>query len=388
MRTARRIAAIPPYLFAEIDRKVAERKAAGVDVVSFGIGDPDLPTPDFVVEELTRAAGDPSTHQYPSYFGLPSFRRAIADFYRRRFGVELDPDTQVLPLIGSKEGIAHLPWAFVDPGDQVLVTEPGYPVYEVGTTLAGGEPVHLPLTAEQGWFPDLAAVDPSAAPRAKLLWLCYPSNPTGAVATLDQLQEAVGFAAGRDLLLAYDNAYSEITYDGFVAPSVLQAPGAMDVAVEFGSLSKIFNMTGWRIGWAVGSPVAVEALGRVKTNIDSGIFNAVQRAGVAALESGMPHLPGLVETYRRRRDRIMEVFWEAGWEVAAPKGALYVWLPTPPGESSVDFTARLLDEAGVVVAPGTGYGPSGEGYIRLSLTIPDARLEEGCERVRKALVGR
>jgi LL-diaminopimelate aminotransferase len=388
MRTARRIEAIPPYLFAEIDRKIAERKAAGVDVISFGVGDPDLPTPDFVVAELARAAGDPSTHQYPSYFGLPSFRRAVADFYRRRFGVELDPDTQVLPLIGSKEGIAHLPWAFVDPGDQVLVTEPGYPVYEVGTILAGGEPVHIPLTASDGWFPDFAAVDPSTAPRAKLLWLCYPSNPTGAVATAGQLTEAVRFAADRDLLLAYDNAYSEITYDGFVAPSVLQVPGATEVALEFGSLSKIFNMTGWRIGWAVGNPVAIEALGRVKTNIDSGIFNAVQRAGVAALESGMPHLPGLLETYRRRRDRIMEVFWDAGWKVDAPKGALYVWLPTPPGESSVDFTARLLDEAGVVVAPGTGYGPSGEGYIRLSITIADSRLEEGCERVRKALVGR
>jgi LL-diaminopimelate aminotransferase len=388
MRTARRIDAIPPYLFAEIDRKIAERKAAGVDVISFGIGDPDLPTPDFVVEELARAAADPSTHQYPSYFGLPSFRRAIADFYRRRFGVELEPDTQVLPLIGSKEGIAHPPWAFVDPGDQVLVTEPGYPVYEVGTILAGGEPVHIPLTAEEGWFPNFASFDPSTAPRAKLLWLCYPSNPTGAVATLDQLEGAVRFAADRDLLLAYDNAYSEITYDGFVAPSVLQMPGAMDVALEFGSLSKIFNMTGWRIGWAVGSATAIEALGRVKTNIDSGIFNAIQRAGVAALESGMPHLPGLLETYRRRRDRIMEVFWDAGWKVDAPKGALYVWLPTPPGESSVDFTARLLDEAGVVVAPGTGYGPSGEGYIRLSITIPDSRLDEGCERVRKALVGR
>jgi LL-diaminopimelate aminotransferase len=388
MRTARRIDAIPPYLFAEIDRKIAERKAAGVDVISFGIGDPDLPTPDFVVEELARAARDPSTHQYPSYFGLPAFRRAIADFYRRRFGVELDPDTQVLPLLGSKEGIAHLPWAFVDPGDQVLVTEPGYPVYEVGTILAGGQPAYIPLSAEDGWFPDFAAVDPATAPGAKLLWLCYPSNPTGAVATVDQLEQAVRFAADRDLLLAYDNAYSEITYDGFVAPSVLQVPGATEVALEFGSLSKIFNMTGWRIGWAVGSPVAIEALGRVKTNIDSGIFNAVQRAGVAALESGMPHLPELLATYKRRRDRIMEVFWDAGWKVEAPKGALYVWLPTPPGESSVDFTARLLDEAGVVVAPGTGYGPSGEGYIRLSITIPDSRLDEGCERVRKALVGR
>jgi LL-diaminopimelate aminotransferase len=388
MQTARRIAAIPPYLFAEIDRRIAEKRATGVDVISFGIGDPDLPTPEFIVEELARAAHDPSTHQYPSYFGLPEFREAIADFYQRRFGVALDPATEVLPLIGSKEGIAHLPWAFVDPGDPALVTEPGYPVYEVGTILAGGEPVHLPLSAEQGWFPDFGRVDGAVADRAKILWLNYPSNPTAAVATLPQFEEAVRFAADHGLLLAHDNAYSEITFDGFVAPSVLEVPGAMDVAVEFGSLSKIFNMTGWRIGWAVGNPVAIEALGRVKTNIDSGIFNAVQRAGLAALRSGMPHLPELVATYQRRRDRIMEVFWEAGWKVEAPKGALYVWLPTPPGESSVQFTKRLLDDAGVVVAPGSGYGPSGDGYVRLSLTIPDARLEEGCERVRKALVGR
>jgi LL-diaminopimelate aminotransferase len=388
MQTARRIAAIPPYLFAEIDRKIAAKRAQGVDVITFAVGDPDLPTPDLVVEALAEAARDPATHQYPSYFGLPAFRDAVAAFYQRRFGVTLDPGSQVLPLIGSKEGIAHLPWAFVDPGDAVLVTEPGYPVYEVGTLLAGGEPVHLPLRADEGWFPRFERVDPAVADRAKLLWLGYPSNPTAAVATLEQLETAVRFAADHDLLLAHDNAYSEITYDGFVAPSVLQVPGAAEVAVEFGSLSKTCNMTGWRIGWVVGSPVAIEALGRVKTNIDSGIFNAVQRAGVAALDSGLPHLPGLVATYQRRRDRVMEVFWEAGWKVEAPRGALYVWLPTPPGESSVAFTSRLLDDAGVVVVPGTGYGPSGEGYVRLSLTVPDDRLEEGCERVRKALLAR
>ncbi len=343
MQTARRIAALPPYLFAEIDKRVAAAKAAGIDVISFGVGDPDLPTPDFVVEELARAAHDPSTHRYPSYFGLPDLREAIAVFYQRRFGVTLDPGTQVLPLIGSKEGIAHLPWAFVDPGDPVLVPEPGYPVYEVGTILAGGEPVYVPTSADEGWYPNFARVDRGTADRARILWLNYPSNPTSAVATLDQFEQAVRFAADHDLLLAH--------------------------------------------GWAVGSEVAIEALGRVKTNIDSGIFNAVQRAGVAALQSGMRHLPGLVATYQRRRDRIMDVFWDAGWKVEAPKGALYVWLPTPPGESSVAFTARLLKKAGVVVAPGSGYGPSGEGYIRLSLTIPDSRLEEGCERVRKALLG-
>jgi LL-diaminopimelate aminotransferase len=387
MQTARRIAALPPYLFAEIDRKVAAAKAAGVDVISFGVGDPDLPTPDFIVDELASAAHDPSTHQYPSYFGLPELREVIAAFYQRRFGVELDPGTQVLPLIGSKEGIAHLPWAFVDPGDPVLVPEPGYPVYEIGTILAGGEPVHIPMSADEGWYPNFATVDRAAADRAKVLWLNYPSNPTSAVASLEQLEQAVRFSADHDLLLAHDNAYSEITYDGFVAPSILQVPGALNVAIEFGSLSKTFNMTGWRIGWAVGSEVAIEALGRVKTNIDSGVFNAVQRAAVVALNSDMPHLPEVIATYQRRRDRIMEVFWDAGWKVDAPKGALYVWLPTPPGESSVSFTARLLEDAGVVVAPGTGYGPSGEGFIRLSLTIPDARLEEGCERVRKTLLG-
>jgi LL-diaminopimelate aminotransferase len=387
MQTARRIAALPPYLFAEIDRKVAAAKAAGVDVISFGVGDPDLPTPDFIVDELASAAHDPSTHQYPSYFGLPELREAIAAFYQRRFGVELDPGTQVLPLIGSKEGIAHLPWAFVDPGDPVLVPEPGYPVYEIGTILAGGEAVHIPMSADEGWYPNFATVDRAAADRAKVLWLNYPSNPTSAVASLEQLEQAVRFSADHDLLLAHDNAYSEITYDGFVAPSILQVPGALDVAIEFGSLSKTFNMTGWRIGWAVGSEVAIEALGRVKTNIDSGVFNAVQRAAVVALNSDMPHLPEVIATYQRRRDRIMEVFWDAGWKVDAAKGALYVWLPTPPGESSVSFTARLLEDAGVVVAPGTGYGPSGEGFIRLSLTIPDARLEEGCERVRKTLLG-
>src|SRR6266508_3313008 len=381
MQTARRIAALPPYLFAEIDKRVAAAKAAGVDVISFGVGDPDRPTPGFIVEELARAARDPSTHQYPSYFGLPELREAIAGFYERRFGVKLDPTTQVLPLIGSKEGIAHLATAFVDPGDPVLIPEPGYPVYEIGTILSGGQPVQIPMSAAEGWYPDFSKVDGAVADQAKILWLNYPSNPTAAVATLDQFERAVRFSADHDLLRAHDNAYSEITYDGFVAPSILEVPGALDVAVEFGSLSKIFNMTGWRIGWVVGSEVVIEALGRVKTNIDSGVFNAVQRAAVAALDSGMPHLPELVATYQRRRDRIMEVFWDAGWRVDAPKGALYIWLPTPPGESSVAFTARLLEEAGIVVAPGTGYGPSGEGFIRLSLTIPDARLEEGCHGI-------
>ena len=386
--TAARVRDLPAYLFAEIDRRKAAARLAGRELISFGTGNPDLPTPEPVVEELIRVVRDPANHRYPDFYGLPEFRRAVADHYARRFGVVLDPDTQVLPLIGSKEGIAHLPWAVTDPGQPVLVCEPAYPVYEVGALLAGARPVLVPLRADNGWFPDLAAIDPGLAAEARIVWLCYPSNPTAAVATLDQLEEAVRFATRHRVLLAYDNAYSELTYDGFVAPSVLQVPGADQVAVEFGTLSKTFNMTGWRLGWMVGNREVVAALGRLKTHLDSGVFNAVQRAGVAALDGGMPHLPELVATYQRRRDLVVGAFRKAGWDLPSPRGAMYVWLPTPPGESSVAFTARLLDQAGVVVAPGTGYGPSGEGYIRLSITIPDSRLEEGCERVRKALVGR
>src|SRR6266496_2625115 len=369
MQTARRIAALPPYLFAEIDKRVAAAKAAGVDVISFGIGDPDMPTPGFIVEELARAARDPSNHQYPSYFGLPELREAIANFYERRFGVMLDPATQILPLIGSKEGIAHLPTAFVDPGDPVLVPEPGYPVYEIGTILAGGEPVHIPMSAAEGWYPDFSKVDGAVADRAKILWLNYPSNPTAAVATLEQFERAVAFSADHDLLLAHDNAYSEITYDGFVAPSILQVPGALDVAIEFGSLSKIFNMTGWRIGWAVGNPVAIEALGRVKTNIDSGIFNAVQRAGIAALNGPQDFLDDLRALYQRRRDLVVKTFNEVGWNLQPPRGSVFVWLPVPEGHNSASFATFLLEEAGVVVPPGRGYGVSGEGFIRISLTV-------------------
>lgn len=383
--TASRVRDLPTYLFAEIDLKKAMAKAAGRDIISFGTGTPDLPAPHWVVDELARAARNPANHRYPDFYGLRDFRRAVADHYARRFGVVLDSETQVLPLIGSKDGIAHLPWAVTDPGDPVLVFEPAYPIYEVGARLAGARPVRIPLRADQGWLPDFRAVAPGLADQARLLWLCYPSNPTAAVASLDQLEEAVQFAARHRVLLAYDNAYSELTYDGYVAPSVLQVPGADEVAVEFGTLSKTFNMSGWRLGWMVGNREVVAALGRLKTNIDSGVFNAVQRAGVAALDSGMPHLPELVDTYRRRRDLIVGTFREAGWDVKPPRGAMYVWLPTPMGESSVAFTGRLLDRAGVVVAPGTGYGPSGEGYVRLTLAIPDARIEVGCERILATL---
>jgi LL-diaminopimelate aminotransferase len=335
------------------------------------------------VEALQEAAEDPSTHRYPSYYGLPALRTAVAGWYARRFGVRLDPDTEVQPLIGSKEGIAHLAWAFVDPGDEVLVPDPGYPVYEIGTRLAGGTPVPVPHTAEAGFLPELSAVRPSD--RAKLLWLGFPSNPTAAVAERPLFEEAVGFAREHGLLLAHDIAYSEITFDGYVAPSVLEVPGAKEVAVEFGSASKIFNMTGWRVGWAVGNPDAIRALATVKTNIDSGIFNAVQRATVAGLEGTMDHLGELRETYRRRRDLLVEALNDLGWDLKPPLGSFYVWFPTREGTSSAEFVEMLLDRAGVVVAPGAGYGREGEGYVRASLTVADDRLEEAVARIRGAL---
>jgi LL-diaminopimelate aminotransferase len=383
VRMADRVASLPPYLFAELDRKIEEKRAAGIDVISLGVGDPDHPTPRHVVEALQEAAEDPTTHQYPSYYGLPALRKAVADWYLQRFGVELDPDTEVQPLIGSKEGIAHLAWAFVDPGDEVLVPDPGYPVYEIGTRLAGGTPVALPHREENGFLPVLSDVVVSA--RTKLMWLGFPSNPTAAVAVPPVFQQAVEFAGEHDLLLAHDAAYSEVTFDGFVAPSILQVPGAKEVAVEFGSTSKTFNMTGWRVGWAVGNSEAIRALATVKTYIDSGIFNAVQRAAVAALTGPMDHLQELREVYRKRRDVVVEGLNALGWDLKAPLGSFYIWFRTRGGQSSAEFCELLLERAGVVTAPGPGYGPGGEGYVRISTTVADDRLEEAMTRIRSAL---
>jgi LL-diaminopimelate aminotransferase len=383
VRIADRVKNLPPYLFAELDKKIERKRAEGIDVISLGVGDPDEPTPPHIVEALRDAATDPGTHRYPSYYGMPELRRAISDWYRVRFGVDLDPDTEVQPLIGSKEGIAHIAWAFVDPGDEALIPDPGYPVYEIGTRLAGGEPVFLPHTAGSGFLPELGSARVSAA--TKLLWLGFPSNPTAAVAELPVFEEAVAFAREHDLLLAHDAAYSEMTYDGYVAPSVLEIDGAKDVAIEFGSASKTFNMTGWRIGWAVGNAEAIRALATVKTNIDSGIFDAVQRATIAALTGPMDHLDEARERYRRRRDLLVGTLNDLGWQVKPPLGSFYVWVPTRDGASSAEFGELLLERAGVVVAPGAGYGPSGEGWIRFSLTVPDERLEEAAARIRKAL---
>ena len=383
MRIADRVRELPPYLFAELDKKIEAKRAEGADVISLGVGDPDHPTPRHIVEALQEAAEDPSTHQYPSYYGMPALRKAIADWYMQRFGVELDPETEVQPLIGSKEGIAHLAWAFVDPGDEVLTPDPGYPVYEIGTRLAGGTPVPLPHMAETGFLPDLGSA--AATDRTKLMWLGFPSNPTAAVAELPLFEEAVGFARENDLLLAHDAAYSEMTFDGFVAPSVLQVPGAKDVAVELGSASKTYNMTGWRVGWAVGNAEAIRALATVKTNIDSGIFEGIQRAAIAALTGPTDHLDELRGIYQKRRDLLVGALNDLGWDLKPPLGSFYVWLPTRDNMTSAEFCDLLLDRAAIVAAPGAGYGPQGEGWIRFSLTVPDDRLEEAVARLRKAL---
>jgi len=385
MRSARRIEQLPQYLFAALDKKVSEARSRGVDVISFGVGDPDRPTPAHIVEAASEALRDVSTHQYPSYYGMASFRAAIAAFYERRFSVKLDPDTQVLPLIGSKEGIAHLATAYVDPGDAVLMPDPGYPVYETTAILAGGTATPLPLTEENGFRPDLSLIDEHVSDNSKVLWLNFPSNPTGAVCEPDLFTSAVKACARHDLLLAHDAAYSEITFDGYVAPSVLSAPGALDHAIEFGSVSKTYNMTGWRVGWVAGAAQAIEALGRVKTNIDSGIFNALQMAAIAALEGPQDCVAEMIDVYRVRRDKVVDALNSAGWLITAPKGSIYVWAGVPEGDTSASFCEFLLEKAGVVVAPGAGYGASGEGYVRFSLTVPDDRLDEGLDRASSAL---
>ncbi|MEO7804501.1 MAG: LL-diaminopimelate aminotransferase [Actinomycetota bacterium] len=382
MRTAKRIASLPPYLFASLDRKITDARARGIDVISLAIGDPDRPTPSHIVEAGQAALANPSTHQYPSYYGLPEFRESIAAYYDRRFAVTLDPATQILPLIGSKEGIAHLATAFVDPGDAVLMTDPGYPVYETSTILSGGRVIGVPMTAEDSFLPRFDSLDPQGA---KALWLNYPNNPTAAVCDLSLFEQAVAFCAKHDVLLAHDAAYLEITYDGFAAPSALQVKGALDVAIEFGSLSKTYNMTGWRIGWVAGSAEAIEALSRVKTNIDSGVFNAVQAAGIAALEGPQECVGEMIDIYRQRRDLVVDALNSAGWFINRPKGSIYVWVPTPNGESSVGFCEFLLENAGVVCAPGSGYGKHGEGFVRFSLTVPEPRLDEAMLRITKAL---
>jgi LL-diaminopimelate aminotransferase len=381
MRLSQRVQSLPPYLFAEIERKVAARRAAGVDIISLGIGDPDTRTPEHVVEALLTGARDASTHQYPSNRGELGFRRAVAGYYERRYGVALDVETEVVPLLGAKEGVAHICTTLLDPGDVCLAADPGYPVYTTGPLLADAAAVHLPLRPELGFQPDLDAVPPEVRARAKMIFVCYPNNPTGAVVEDDFFARLVAFAKANDLVVVHDNAYGDITFDGYVAPSFLATPGAKEVGVELYSLSKSYNMTGWRAGAIVGSPEVVDAYWRLKTNMDSGMFGAVQRAAVAALDGPQECVRAMCAVYRRRRDLLVEALRSIGLRATAPKGTIYLWVPVPDGHTSASFTDLVLSQADVIVSPGAAYGPSGEGFVRFSLTVPDERLDEAVRRI-------
>jgi LL-diaminopimelate aminotransferase len=385
MRRSSRLDLIPPYMFAELERKVRAKRAAGVDVISLGIGDPDTPTYAPIVAEAQRAVADPSTHHYPSNRGRQEFREAVADFYKRRFDVELDPETEVMAAIGAKECIFNLHLAFLDAGDVTLASDPGYPVYTGGSLLAGGRPVLMPLLADRGFAPDLEAISQADLDRARLMFINYPNNPSGAIVPPGFFEEVVGFARRHEILVVHDNAYSETTYDGYVAPSFLQTPGAKEVGVEVFSLSKGYNMTGWRCAAIVGNAEAIEHYWHLKSNIDSGNFEAVQLAGAAALAPEVDadkHRMNAV--YQRRRDLVCDALAEAGVEVTPPKGTIYIWAPIPEGfESSAAYCEHVLEEAAVIISPGGAYGASGEGYFRISLTTPDDRLLEAVERIRR-----
>jgi LL-diaminopimelate aminotransferase len=382
---SRRLDAVPAYMFAELERRVEEMRDRGVDVISLGIGDPDRPTYRHVVEAMQTAVADPANHGYPSNRGRPEFRHAFAAFYRERFEVEIDADTEVIPAIGAKECIYNLCFAFLDPGDVALAADPGYPVYTGGPALAGGEAVLMPLRAERGFLPDLEAIPADALSRARLLFVNYPNNPTGAVAPDGFFERLVELASRHEILVVHDNAYSETTFDGYVAPSFLATPGAKEVGVEVFSLSKGFNMTGWRCAAMLGNPDAVASYWRLKTNVDSGLFEAVQLAGAAALSGPRAPIEEMNEIYARRRDLVVEALREIGVHVDPPKGTIYVWAPVPQGHTSVSFAERVLDDAAVVVSPGSMYGPSGEGFFRISLTAPDDRISEAVARMREHL---
>ena len=380
---AKRIQELPPYLFAEIDRKKRAAQAKGVDLIDLGIGDPDIPTPGRIIQRLSETATQPVNHRYPSSAGMMEFRQAVADWYARRFGVTLDPATEVVSLIGSKEGVANMAVAYVDPGDVVLVPTPAYPVYEIGTKFNGGSVHFLPLRRENGFIPDLSGIPSDVLKRAKMLWINYPNNPTGAVADESFFKEAVAFAHKHNILLCHDAAYTELGFDGYRAPSILQVDGAKEVAIEFHSLSKTFNMTGWRIAMAVGSAELVGTLGQVKSNVDSGVFQPVQEAAIVALEHAEEFLAPIREVYQERRDTVVDGLHRAGFELPPPRATFYVWLPVPGGWTSTDFTARLLDEAGIVTTPGNGFGEPGEGFIRMTLCSPAERLKEAVERLQR-----
>ena len=381
MTFAKRVQQLPPYLFVGISRIIAAKRAQGIDVVDFGIGDPDIPTPEPVLDALKSGSDKPANHRYPESEGLPEFRQAVTDWYGRRFGVELDPVTEAINLIGAKEGIGHAALCFIDPGDVALVPDPAYPVYSIGTMFAGGESHYVPLLEKNAWLVDFQEISTEAAKRAKVLWLNYPNNPTGAVASVRFFQEAVEFARQFDLYLLHDACYTEVTYDGYVAPSILQVEGARDMSMEFHSLSKTANMTGWRVGMAVGNSEMVNALMRVKSNLDSGLSQAIQEMGIAALDLPEEWIAANNAIYRQRRDKLVSGLQAIGLDPNTPEAGLYIWSPTPPGYTSAEFAELLLNELDMVVTPGTGYGPSGEGFIRLSLTTPDEKVDEGLRRL-------
>ena len=381
MKFANRIEKVPPYLFVEISRKIAEKRSQGADIISFGIGDPDLPTPEIIVDRLCRTSQDPPNHRYPETEGLPELRRATAEWYHRRFGVSLDPDKEILALIGAKEGIGHAALCFIDPGDIALVPDPGYPVYSVGTWFAGGECHWMPLVEKNGWLPDLDAIPESVAKKAKIMWLNYPNNPTGAVAESNYFSEAVQFAKKYNISIMHDACYTDVSYGGYSPASFLQTPGAMEVGLEFQSLSKSYNMTGWRIGMVVGNAEMIRALMVVKSNLDSGIPQAIQHMGIEALNTPSTWISKRNAVYERRRDLVVQTLRRIGLRVQSPKASLYIWAQIPDGYTSARFTEMLLEDLNIVVTPGTGYGEYGEGYIRLSLTIPEHDLIKGLKRL-------
>ncbi len=387
MKPSARLDRLAPYLFAELERKIAEKKAAGVDVISLGIGDPDTPTPELVTGALSEAAADPGTHQYPSNRGRPELREAFARFYERRFGVALDPDTEVVPALGAKECIFNLNLAFLDPGTVALAADPGYPVYTGGPLLSGAEPELMPLVPELGFAPDLGAISAEAARNARLMYLNYPNNPTGAIVPDGLFERAVEFGREHDVLIVHDASYTETTFDGYVAPSFLETPGAKEVGVEVFSLSKGYNMTGWRTAAIVGNADAVSAYWKLKTNIDSGMPEAIQLMAAKALDDGDDVPKEMSAIYQRRRDLVVEALREIGVDVPVPKGTIYVWAPVPEGHDSASYCELVLEESGVVVSPGSSYGPNGEGFFRISLTVADERLTEAMERIRSSLAG-
>ncbi len=382
---SQRIKRLPPYLFVELDRKKAQIQAKGVDVIDLGIGDPDLPTPDFVVDAMAKAIRKPKNHRYPSSQGSLSFRKAATTFLRRRFGLEPDPETQVCACIGSKEAIAHFPIAFVEPEDIVLVPSPGYPVYHIGTLFCGGISYFMPLLEDNSFLPDLSAIPQDVAEKARIIWLNYPNNPTSACATKEFFQEVVEFAKANQIIVCHDAAYSEMCFDGYKAPSFLETPGAMDIGIEFHSLSKTYNMTGWRIGFATGNPELIGALKQVKSNVDSGQFEAVEEAAAAALESDQSFVATMQEIYTKRRNVLVDGLLSLGIKAHRPKATFYVWIKVPKGYTSSSFSTLLLEKAGIVCTPGNGFGEPGEGYVRMALTVSEERLSEAVERLRGVL---